>query len=86
TESAVSRQIATLESQLGVQLFHRVNQRLTLTPAGKLYSRQVRETLRKLQRDTLDIMAHEGSGGIVELACLPTLAVEWLIPRLPEFY
>lgn len=86
TESAVSRQIASLESLLGVQLFHRANQRITLTAAGVLYSRQVREMLRKLQRDTLDIMAHEGVGGTVELACMPTLAVEWLIPRLPGFY
>ncbi|MGT2495177.1 LysR substrate-binding domain-containing protein [Cupriavidus basilensis] len=45
----------------------------------------MRESLQKLQRDTLDIMAHEGAGGIVELACVPTLAVEWLIPRLPAF-
>ncbi len=86
TESAVSRQIASLESLLGVQLFHRANQRITLTAAGTLYSHQVREMLRKLQRDTLDIMAHEGAGGTVELACVPTLAVEWLIPRLPAFY
>ncbi|AOY94395.1 LysR family transcriptional regulator [Cupriavidus sp. USMAA2-4] len=86
TESAVSRQIAALESLLGVQLFHRANQRITLTAAGALYSRQVRELLRQLQRDTLDIMAHEGAGGSVELACVPTLAVEWLIPRLPAFY
>ncbi|MGT2454713.1 LysR substrate-binding domain-containing protein [Cupriavidus basilensis] len=86
SESAVSRQIATLESQLGVALFHRANQRVSLTPAGSLYGYQVRESLQKLQRDTLDIMAHEGAGGIVELACVPTLAVEWLIPRLPAFY
>jgi DNA-binding transcriptional LysR family regulator len=86
TESAVSRQIASLESLLGLQLFLRANQRITLTAAGALYSGQVREMLRKLQRDTLDIMAHEGAGGTVELACVPTLAVEWLIPRLPDFY
>ncbi|CAN7327619.1 Glycine cleavage system transcriptional activator [compost metagenome] len=86
TESAVSRQIASLEGLLGVQLFHRANQRITLTAAGTLYSGQVRELLRKLQRDTLDLMAHEGAGGTVELACVPTLAVEWLIPRLPAFY
>jgi len=75
-----------LESLLGVQLFHRANQRITLTAAGVLYSGQVREMLRKLQRDTLDLMAHEGAGGTVELACVPTLAVEWLIPQLPAFY
>ena len=86
TESAVSRQIIALEKFLGVELFRRANKRVTLTAAGAAYSRQVREVLAQLERNTLDVMAHEGSGGIVELACVPTLAVEWLIPRLPDFY
>ncbi len=73
TESAVSRQIIALEKFLGVELFRRANKRVTLTSAGAAYN-------------TLDLMAHQGSGGIIELACVPTLAVEWLIPRLPDFY
>lgn len=86
TESAVSRQVIALENFLGVQLFRRANQRVTLTAAGVVYSRQVREVLAQLERHTLDLMAHQGAGGIIELACVPTLAVEWLIPRLPAFY
>ncbi|MGF6701924.1 DNA-binding transcriptional LysR family regulator [Paraburkholderia sp. MM5496-R1] len=45
TESAVSRQINTLESNLGVRLFVRVKQRVVLTRAGKVYSAQVRRSL-----------------------------------------
>ncbi len=86
TESAVSRQIVALEGLLGVALFLRANKRVTLTAAGVQYSRQVRAILQRLAQDTLGVMAHEGAGGIVELACVPTLAVEWLIPRLPDFY
>ena len=41
TESAVSRQIATLEASLGVRLFARVKQRVVLTRAGMLYGTQV---------------------------------------------
>ena len=85
TESAVSRQIATLESNLGVRLFVRAKQRVILTRAGRLYGTQVRRALENLDRDTLSIIAHGSGGGYLELAVLPTFASHWLIPRLKDF-
>lgn len=85
TESAISRQIALLEDRLGVLLFERNKRRVSLTQAGALYARQVADVLVTLERNTLDVMAHAGAGGVIELASLPTLASEWLIPRLPDF-
>ncbi|MEJ8796371.1 LysR substrate-binding domain-containing protein [Trinickia caryophylli] len=85
TESAVSRQIATLESNLGVRLFVRSKQRVVLTRAGRLYATQVRRSLETLDRDTLSIIAHGSGGGYLELAVLPTFASQWLIPRLKGF-
>lgn len=86
TESAISRQIGLLEESLNVSLFVRVKQRVTLTRSGRLYSEQVRASLRALQRDTLSIAAHGSGRGNLELAVLPTFGQEWLIPRLPDFY
>lgn len=86
TQSAVGRQIAILEEYLGVPLFNRVKKRISLTDVGTMYARQVRESLEKIERDTLGAMAHQGAGGILELAVIPTFATRWLIPRLPEFY
>ncbi|WP_207001605.1 LysR substrate-binding domain-containing protein [Trinickia mobilis] len=86
TESAVSRQIATLEANLGVRLFVRAKQRVVLTRAGRLYGTQVRRALENLDRDTLSIIAHGSGGGYLELAVLPTFASQWLIPRLKDFY
>ncbi|MFM0733365.1 LysR substrate-binding domain-containing protein [Paraburkholderia sediminicola] len=86
TESAVSRQIATLEANLGVHLFVRAKQRVVLTRAGRIYGTQVRRSLEHLDRDTLSIIAHGGGGGYLELAVLPTFASQWLIPRLKNFY
>src|ERR1700756_3632718 len=85
TESAVSRQIATLEANLGVRLFVRAKQRVVLTRAGRLYGTQVRRALENLDRDTLSIIAHGSGGGYLELAVLPTFASQWLIPRLKDF-
>jgi len=86
TESAVSRQISALEDQLGVRLFNRVKKRISLTRAGAVYSRHVARTIERIERDTLEIMAHEGEGGILEIAALPTVGASWLVPRLSSFY
>jgi LysR family transcriptional regulator, glycine cleavage system transcriptional activator len=86
TESAVSRQISQLEDQLGVQLFHRIKKRLSLTRAGTAYARDVAEVLERLEKDTFDVMATEGEGGTLEIAVLPTVGSQWLIPRMTDLY
>ncbi len=86
TESAVSRQISLLEEQLGVRLFNRIKKRISLTHAGRVYAAQVTQILRRMERDTLEIMAHEGDFVNLEIASLPTVGAEWLIPRLGDFY
>lgn len=86
TQSAVCRQISALEDFLGVQLFNRIKKRVTLSEAGQIYARQVRENLKKVEHDTLSLMAHRGSGGVLELAVIPTFATSWLIPRLGDFH
>ena len=83
TQSAVSRQIIALEDQLRVQLFRRTRHGVTLTEAGRHYSKQVTRWLQGLERDTLDVMAHQGHGGSLSLAAVPTFATRWLMPRLP---
>lgn len=86
TESAVSRQINNLEESLSVRLFARIKKRVILTKAGRLYSEQIRSSLRAIERDTQAIQAHGSGDGRLELAVLPTFSQEWLIPRLPRFY
>ena len=86
TQSAVCRQISTLEAFLGILLFNRIKKRVTLSEAGLLYAKQVREYLRKMEHDTLSLMAHRGAGGVLELAVIPTFATRWLIPRLADFH
>ena len=84
TQSAVSRQITSLEEFLGQTLFRRTRHGVALTPRGAEYAAQVAERLRALERDTLDAMSHQGAGGAIHLAAVPTFATRWLIPRLPQ--
>jgi DNA-binding transcriptional LysR family regulator len=86
TQSAVCRQISALEDNLGVQLFNRIKKRVTLSEAGLIYAKQVRESLKQIEHDTLSLMAHRGAGGVLELAVTPTFSTRWLIPRLGNFH
>ncbi|CDG81063.1 bacterial regulatory helix-turn-helix, lysR family protein [Janthinobacterium agaricidamnosum NBRC 102515 = DSM 9628] len=82
TQSAVSRQISSLEAFLGVQLFQRTRHGVLLTPPGAAYARQIAARLDGLERDTLDAMARQGGGAALRLASVPTFATRWLMPRL----
>lgn len=85
TQSAVSRQMLTLEGLLRVRLFSRARQRLTLTEAGSAYLPQVRECLSQIEAATLQLMSHQGTGGVLNLAIPPTFGTRWLIPRMVSF-
>lgn len=85
TQSAVSRQIRALEDFLGVPLFHRIQQRLVLTPAGSAYLADIRQPLEGLQAATLKMLT-EQAGGVLNVATLTAFATKWLIPRLGRFH
>lgn len=85
TQSAICRQIATLETFLGVALFRRTRRGVQLSEAGQRYARQITPRLEAIERDTLAVMAQHGSGAILELAVVPTFATRWLLPRLRDF-
>lgn len=85
TQSAVCRQINTLEDFVGVKLFRRTRRGVVLTEAGMQYSRSVRERLDDVERDTLEVMSRGTVGGSIELGVVPTFATQWLLPRLADF-
>lgn len=86
TEGAISRQIARLEAFLDMALFLRVKNRVFLTDSGRHYWEQVVAGLDKIERDTVNAQARPATGGVLELAVIPTFANEWIIPRLPKFH
>ncbi|MCC7151077.1 MAG: LysR family transcriptional regulator [Rubrivivax sp.] len=86
TQSAVCRQIAGLESFVGVKLFRRGRRGVLLTDAGVAYGRTVRARLEDIERDTLWLMANGGGRGALEVGVVPTFATEWLLPRLADFH
>lgn len=84
TQSAISRQIKTLEAQLGVTLMARKGRSLTLTQAGADYVREVREVLTQLAQASVNAATQRQSGALT-LAVLPAFGMHWLAPRLSNF-
>jgi DNA-binding transcriptional LysR family regulator len=84
TQSAVCRQVASLEEFLNVELFRRSRRGVKLTEAGLSYSRRVATQLDAVERDTLSVMGQQGAN-VIELAVVPTFGTQWLLPRLKDF-
>ena len=85
TQGAVSRQVAGLEEFVRVPLFQRLNPGLVLTTAGMSYLPHVEAALRDLESATLNLLAFGGQPNQISVACHPTLAATWLLPRLLAF-
>jgi DNA-binding transcriptional LysR family regulator len=86
SQSAISREIKSLEERLGVLLFTRTSQGVVLTPAAELYVHRVRELLYDLAGATTEVIAHRSRGGMLRLGILPTFGTRWLIPQMPDFF
>jgi LysR family glycine cleavage system transcriptional activator len=84
TQSAVSRQIRSLEEVLGADLFVREKQTVRLTLAGEAYAQEIRSALKRISSATLGFRANP-QGGALNIAILPTFGTRWLAPRLPLF-
>lgn len=84
TQSAICRQIGSLEEFLNVELFRRSKRGVKLTEAGLSYSRRVAQQLDAVERDTLSVMGQQGAN-VIELALVPTFGTQWLLPRLKDF-
>lgn len=84
TQSAISRQIQTLEQQLGVRLFRREVRRLVLTPEGELLQRAVSETLQRLAEVCAGLKAAPQRPRVTVSVAIG-IASLWLVPRLASF-
>lgn len=82
TQSAISREIKTLEEQIGQPLFQRVHRGLQLTHAGEKLYRAADEALTQLDAVTDHLT---GSGRALTVTTTTALASLWLAPRLPRF-
>ena len=83
TPSAVSHQVAKLESLLGVRLFERSARGVELTPAGQQYLQRVASALGAINTATEDL--RHGVQDTLYVHSSPSFASLWLMPRIARF-
>jgi LysR family transcriptional regulator, glycine cleavage system transcriptional activator len=85
THGAVSRQIRLLEDWLGVRLFLRTSRNAVPTRAGADLLAEAGPALDRLAGAVQHVQRGTQARGSLCVSALPTFAMRWLIPRLPEF-
>ncbi|HTF15843.1 MAG TPA: transcriptional regulator GcvA [Burkholderiales bacterium] len=83
TQSAISRQMKTLEDQLGISLFRRRHRELRLTEDGQTLYKSAGEALRLLRDATARLGAR--AAGMLTVTTTVSFAALWLVPRLNDF-
>lgn len=85
TQTAVSKQIAQLEQDLGTALFERRNRAVFLTVAGRRLGRVVSTALSDIASEVNFLRGTREAGELV-LHCQLCEAFYWLMPRLSGFH
>ena len=82
TPAAVTRAIATLEADLGVQLFVRTTRQVSLTTDGAIYAAQIKPALEMLDSASRDMMnANKSDEGSIRISA-PTWLGKQILPTI----
>lgn len=85
SQSAVSRQISTLEDSISVALFHRHARGLILTEQGELLFDTTQEIFKKLTHIEGQIMdTRQRAGGPLMVTMIEFFGTSWLFPKLRD--
>ena len=84
--SSISRRVADLEAELGVELLHRTTRTVRLTEIGEVYLEQVRAGIAQLN-DADDLVGRRGStpSGTLRISAMPSYGRVLLMPALHDF-
>ena len=86
TPAGVSKNVARLESALGVRLFHRSTRRLALTESGERFLQQVRDPLASLESAVAGVRdRNEDPSGTLKVSMGQALGRNFLVPLLGDF-
>src|ERR1041385_5281826 len=84
TQGAVSQRILRLEARLRAALFVRQKGKMLLTKSGATLFEVMTKVALDLNESLSQIDRLERTA--IVLSCIPSLATEWLVPHLDDFY
>lgn len=84
THAAVRQQVRSLENHLGISLVARHGRGMRLTPEGKTLAGDLETGFNIIQR-AIEALTGADAARPVQITTSPAFAVEWLMPRIPEF-
>jgi LysR family transcriptional regulator, glycine cleavage system transcriptional activator len=84
TQGAVSRQIRSLETYLGLLLFRRAGRSVSLTQEGRDYYATVRRALEAIDKKSEQLSRRRARQRLV-VSTVPSFATKWLAPRLTSW-
>ena len=84
TQAAISHQVKSLETWLGLPLFRRGSRALFLTEEGQSYLAVARDCLDRLAEGTGRLLARDRAGRLT-VSTFQSFAATWLVPRLGRF-
>ncbi|WP_321393954.1 LysR family transcriptional regulator [Emcibacter sp.] len=85
SQAAVSQRMRQLEEQLSVQLFYRQARGVALTRAGEMLYTGCKDGFSAICNTVCELIDGKPRNELV-ISCPPSLAMDWLIPRLDDFY
>src|SRR5919197_148569 len=86
TPAGVSKNVARLETALGVRLFHRSTRHLALTEGGERFLRKVADPLTSLQDAVAGVRSRDDvPSGTLKVTMGQALGRNFLVPLLYEF-
>ncbi len=87
SQSAISRQMSSLEESLGVVLFTRHARGLVLTAEGEILFKTTRGIFAQISATTTKLLEQQNSGrGFLKVAATVAMGSVWLAPRLPRLF
>src|ERR1700745_1235046 len=84
--ATVRRNVAMLERNLGVRLFHRSTRKLTLTDSGERFLLAIKDNLEGLQQAISGISTNGGEpAGVLKVSMGLNFGADYILPLLPAF-
>jgi len=86
TPTAISRNVAMLERNLGVRLFHRTTRQLSLTEAGEQLLHQIGGSIDTVQAALAQVgTSGGGPSGLLKISTPTGFGMTYLMPMMPRF-